>query len=134
MKNVNRNDHEYRLKERFLVLQDYARLMFLTEVGKRNCVNDGVFSSSEIECLSCELKIECNCLTEKEVKSVMHEDLIHLIEKMKIAKTFVERKAVHYKQKNGSCDCDSCLWLAEFDKTLIEVFDLLNTKRAEAAS
>lgn len=130
----NTHEHHRRLKERFLILQDYARLMFLTEIGKRNCVKDGVFSSLETECLNCDLKTACKCLTEKEVESVMQEDLIDLIEKMQIAKNYVKRKVIHHFKEDGSCDCDSCSWLAEFDKTLLEVFYLLDTEKKEVAS
>ena len=30
--------------------------MFLTEIGKRNCINDGVYCSSIKECQQCDLK------------------------------------------------------------------------------
>ena len=112
--------YQNRIKEQFVVLKDYARLMFLTEIGIRNCVNDGVYSSSHTECQQCDLKKECRCLTEESIEYMMVENLNNIIEKMEVAKNYVERNTTHNREDDGSCYCDSCAWLAEFDRTLLE--------------
>lgn len=124
-----KNTHfQRRLKERFIVLQDYARLMFLTEIGLKNCVNDGHYSSSINECSQCELKKECQCLTKESIACMMEKDLNNVIKEMEVTKNYVERKTVHNIQEDGSCSCDSCLWLTEFDKTLFESVELTRSK------
>lgn len=126
--------YQDRLKERFIILQDYARLMFLTDIRIKKCVNEGVYSSSVKECLQCDLKKECQYLTKESTTCMMHHDLNNVIEEMKVAKNYVERKTVHNIQRDGSCDCDSCTWLAEFDKTLSGVIELTRNKIKELTS
>ncbi len=122
------NQHQDRLKERFVVLQGYAHLMFLTDIGKRNCVNDGVYCSLIRECQHCELKKECECINNKSSESMMNSDLITLIKDIKIAKDYIERTTIHNIDEDGTCYCDSCAWLAEFDRTLSESISLIRNK------
>lgn len=134
MKNPNRNNLECRLKERFTVLQDYAHLMLLTEIGTRCCVHNGVYTSSDKKCFNCDLKKECECLIDKSTISIMESDLREVIKKMQIAKNYVERKSDHNIQDDGSCDCDSCSWLAEYDNTHTEALEMIRAEIIEVAS
>lgn len=124
----NKNQHQDRLKERFVVLQDYAHLMFLTEIDKRDCVNNGIYSSSIKECQQCDLKKECECINNKSSKSMMDSDLMTLVKDIEIAKNYIERTAAHNIEEDGTCYCDSCAWIAEFDGTLSESIRVIRHK------
>lgn len=125
MMDQQRDNPERRLKERFTILQDYAHLMFLTEIGARGCVHDGKYSSMDKRCFNCDLKKECKCLIDKLTTSIMKLDLRDVIKEMEIAKNYVERKYSHNIQDDGSCDCDACSWIAEYDNTHTNALEII---------
>ena len=64
----------------------------------------------------------------------MEDDLSIVIEHMKIAKNYVKNNTVHKTHKNKDCDCDSCTWLSEFERTLSEALVLERYQTEELAS
>ena len=125
MMEQQRSNPERRLKERFIVLRDYAHLMLLTEVEATGCVHDAVYSSTVKRCFNCDFKKECKCLIDKSTTSIMELDLRDAIKEMEIAKNYVGRKSSHNIQDDGSCDCDACSWLAEYHNTHTEAFEII---------
>lgn len=128
MNKVKRNNSVHRLKERFIVLQDYAHLMLLTEIDTRCCVNEGVYSSLDKKCLNCDLKNECECLIDKSKTNIMEHDLHNVIKEMQVAKNYVERKSDHHIQEDGTCDCDPCSWLAEYNNTHSAALEIIRAE------
>lgn len=126
--------HQHRLKERFAILKDYAHMIFLTEIGLRDCINDGIYSSSIIECIQCNKKKECQSLSKSSPTNMMEDNLSVVIEHMEIAENYVKNNTVYNAHKDEGCDCDSCTWLSEFERTLSEALELERYKTEELAS
>lgn len=134
MMELKNNNYESWLKERFIILHDYAHLMFLTDEKIKQCVNEGIYSLSEMECLKCNMKIECEYLNDKQTENIMKNNLETIVEDMEIAKKFVKCHSIHNIQNDGSCDCDSCSWLHEFTRTQAESLELMKAKLIEVTA
>jgi hypothetical protein len=94
-----------------VTLLEYPRLVIARDLDFTHCHLGGAFEADDTTCSECAFGDACRWLCREE--PTLDTPIDELLDALKTSVPFVRERRDSRLPHDGSCDCDTCLWLRD---------------------